>query len=228
MKLSRRLQATADLIPSDVSVADVGSDRGELSYYLLEQEKIPRAILSDLSKHSLQRAKDLFRGTRYESRTDFRVGPGLEVYAPGEMKYAVMAGMGGKTIVKILEDTPAVLQSLEGIVLQAMGNSENVRRCLERQRFTIDEEILLWEDGHFYTMIRALPGKAEPLTEEEIFAGPCLLRRKDPILKDYLSKEQRDRKAIYDDLTRRNQGQKRREQLCRELELLAEIEKKLR
>ena len=56
MKLSRRLQTVADLLPRGISLADVGADRGELSYYLLEQGKVTRAILSDSSRHSLERA----------------------------------------------------------------------------------------------------------------------------------------------------------------------------
>ena len=66
MKLSRRLQTVADLLPRGISLADVGADRGELSYYLLEQGKVTRAILSDSSRHSLERAKHLFGGTCYE------------------------------------------------------------------------------------------------------------------------------------------------------------------
>lgn len=227
MKLSQRLRAVSQLVPPDIILADVGADRGELSFDLLERGVIQKAILSDISANSLQRAKDLFRATEYERKTKFRVGPGLEVYQPGEIDYAVIAGMGGKTIVKIIENSPAVLQSLRGIIIQAMGNSENVRRALERMGFTIDEEILLWEDGHFYTIIRALPGQYSPLTEEEIFAGPCLLKRRDPMLRNYLSKEKWDIQSIIDNLIARGQGENRVAQLKKEMELIASIEAKL-
>ncbi|HIZ76685.1 MAG TPA: class I SAM-dependent methyltransferase [Firmicutes bacterium] len=229
MKLSRRLQTVADLLPRGISLADVGADRGELSYYLLEQGKVTRAILSDSSRHSLERAKHLFGGTCYEQCVEFRHGPGLEVYRAGDADYAVMAGMGGRTIVKILEDSPSVLRSFQSIIIQAMGNSEEVRRCLERLRFCIDEEILLWEDGHFYTIIRSQPCSEKPisLTEEEIFAGPCLLKKKEPLLKDYLGRAKQDRKAVYDHLIRENQGKERQNHLSYEIDLIERIEQQL-
>lgn len=230
MKLSRRLQTVAALLPQGISLADVGADRGELSYHLLEGEKITRAVLSDRSSKSLARAKNLFRGTCYESRVEFRHGSGLRIYRPGDCDYAVMAGMGGKTIVTILEESPDVAKSFQGIIIQAMGNSEEVRRCLYRLQIKIDEEALIWEDGHFYTVIRGLPSSEplSPLTEEEIVAGPCLLKKREPLLNDYLSQAKRDYKAVYDRLIQHQQGEARRLSLSREIALIERIEQRLK
>ena len=74
MKLSRRLQTVADLLPGEFLWRMSVPTERELSYYLLEQGKVTRAILSDSSRHSLESSKTSFGGTCYEQCVEFRHG----------------------------------------------------------------------------------------------------------------------------------------------------------
>ena len=49
-----------------------------------------------------------------------RFGNGLAVLSPGEVDTVVIAGMGGSSIIEILEQEPEVTHSLQRLILQPM------------------------------------------------------------------------------------------------------------
>ena len=219
MKLSERLNTVKSYLPSGVVVADIGADRGELSYALLEEGIAAKVVVSDVSAKSLARAKELFCSLPSVGEAAFRVGAGLTVLAPGEVDYAVFAGMGGLTIRDILEQSPAVVSSLSGLVIQAMGNSDKVRVALLKADFAIRGETLVREGGQYYAILHAQPG-LQRLTEVELFAGPCLLKGASPLLKEYLEGEREKATALLAALKERGEGESRQRELWAQLELI--------
>jgi tRNA (adenine22-N1)-methyltransferase len=226
MKLSERLNAVKQYIPQGIVVADIGADRGELSLYLLQENIAKKVILTDISEKSLYRAKQLFAGKKEAENADFRVGDGLAVLVPGEAEYAVFAGMGGLTIQKILTNAPDVAASLQGLIIQAMGNSNKVRAYLHEIGFAIIQETMILEENQYYTIIYACPGQ-QVLSPTEIFAGPCLLAKSDPLLKAYLNEEKKKAQAVLDRLLQRGEGASRREELTAYLRQIATAEREM-
>lgn len=223
MKLSERLNAVKEYLPRGVVVADVGADRGELSLCLLKENIAKKVILTDISEKSLSRAKQLFAGKREAAYAEFRVGDGLAVIKPGEVDYAVFAGMGGFTIGKILADAPDVVASFKGMVIQAMGNSDKVRSYLHEKGFAIKGETMILEENQYYTVIHACPGP-QTLSSAEVFAGPCLLAKSDPLLKKYLSEEKKKAQAVLDRLRQKGEGFSRQKELKAYLRQIDEAE----
>lgn len=226
MKLSERLNAVKEYLPRGLVVADIGADRGELSLFLLREGIAQEVILTDISEKSLLRAKQLFVGEKEAERADFRVGNGLAVLMPKEASYAVFAGMGGLTICKILTDSPDVTASLDGLVIQAMGNSDKVRALLHHMCFTIAGETMVCEEKQYYTIIHAVPGRQE-LSPTEIFAGPCLLAKNDPLLKAYLKEEKDKAQGVLKMLQEAGAGLSRQEEIKSYLEQIAKAEQKM-
>ena len=226
MKLSKRLSLVASFVPKGSVVADIGADRGELSYYLLKEGIAEKAILTDISPRSLDRAKRFFAGKEEEAAADFRVGDGLSVISPFEADAAVLAGMGGLTIADILQHDEETARSLSVLVIQAMGNSDKVRSCLRSLGFTLSDEAMVEEEGQFYTILRAVPGD-DDWDEVELFAGPVLLRKKDETLKRWLDRERIKSEALLKRLSERGEGEKRRSALTEKLSLIAAAEKRL-
>ncbi len=212
MKLSQRLHAIKEYLPHGLVVADIGADRGELSLCLLKEGIAQKVILADISEKSLSRAKEFFAEEKEEERAEFRIGDGLSVLAPKEADYAVVAGMGGPTICEILSDRPGVTAALRGLVIQAMGNSDKVRALLNLMGFRIAGETMIFEEGQYYIIIHAVPGE-QVLSPTDVFAGPCLLARKDPLLMAYLKEEQAKAQAILIRLKKRGKGRIRQEEL---------------
>ena len=58
IKLSERLECIANRIDKGETVADIGTDHGYLPIYLWENKISPKVIMADISKGSLQKAKD--------------------------------------------------------------------------------------------------------------------------------------------------------------------------
>lgn len=227
MKLSERLNAVKQYIAKGSAVADIGADRGELSLELIRSGIAEKVILSDISAKSLERAKDLFGKRSERARAEFRVGDGFSVLRPGEVDTAIFAGMGGLTISAILKNSAEVVSSLNAMVIQAMGNSDKVRKTLLELGFCIKGETLVEEDGQFYFILYAVPGE-EKMDETELFAGPCLLAAKDPVLHRYLAIEKEKALRILALLIEKGEGISRQQQLKATLCQIAAAEERMK
>ncbi|MBR5328772.1 MAG: SAM-dependent methyltransferase [Firmicutes bacterium] len=226
MKLSERLNAVKEFVPQGAVVADIGADRGELSLELIQSGVAPKVILADISAKSLERAKVLFGEREETKKAEFRVGDGLKVLSPGEVDVAVFAGMGGPTICMILENSPAVVASLKGMIIQAMGNSDKVRGTLLNMGFALKGETMIEEEGQFYFILYAVPGE-QTLDETELFAGPYLLKEKNEVLKRYLQIEKEKAQRILMLLREKGEGMPRQQQLEADIAAITRAEERM-
>ena len=63
-KLGKRLEVIASLVDCK-RIADVGCDHGKLAYYLLDNGISDYAVVSDISRPSLNKAVDILSKTKY-------------------------------------------------------------------------------------------------------------------------------------------------------------------
>ena len=236
MKLSQRLKAAAELVAVRTCVADVGTDHGFLPVWLCREGRIRRAIAMDLREGPLARAQAHIHEAGLDGQIETRLSDGLAALAPGEADSAVITGMGGILISRILRQSPLVVQSLQELVLGPQSDAGLVRRTLEEMRFAIERETALTEDGKTYVLIRAVPDAApraggtggerlavcpEKMTEEEAAFGPYLLRTKDPVLYAYLQQQLHVREALLEKLGGRDGAAAlRREKIEEERQLI--------
>ena len=52
------------------------------------------------------------------------------------------------------------------------------------------------KDGKYYPILRAVPGEKENLKAEELFYGPRLLEKENPVLREYLLKQQEQNQTL--------------------------------
>ena len=76
--LTERLMAMANEVEKGESIADIGTDHGYLPMYLHEQGISPKVIMADISKGSLNKAKENCREMFPLEKFDFRLGYGLK------------------------------------------------------------------------------------------------------------------------------------------------------
>ncbi len=239
MELSKRLQAVADLVTPQMSVADIGTDHGYLPIWLLNSGKCDRAIAMDVKKGPLQHAEEN-RGKLLErGELALRQSDGLKALDPGEVQCAVLAGMGGGLILRILSEGQAcgVTGSLKECILQPQSEIEKVRRFLEQEGYETIAEDMVEENGKYYPMMKVVPpskkaekndqgGKAAGETgasdakwsEAELRYGKMLLEHRHPVLKRFLLKEQKIRKKILTELQERSGERASQNQRIREIE----------
>lgn len=218
IKCSPRLLGLCNMVPAGRSVADIGTDHGLLPLYLIEQQIVPFAVASDRIQPPIKTLARLVQELGLEEKISVRLGEGLSVLTPGEADTIVIAGMGGMTMLEILEQAPQVLAVAHCLVLQPQRDIPKVRQWLGDHGWQIAKEDLVWDEGRFYEIICAQPGEMV-LTPKEAQFGPVLLRQKPPLLLDYLQYQKEEAQRLLAQLTREPEqtaGLKERERELKE------------
>lgn len=187
--LSERLLAIAKMITPGVPVADIGCDHAYLSIYLIRESVAPYVIGCDVNAGPIIIAKENVADAGLSERIDLRQGDGLSCIEKGEVKSVVLAGMGGKLMIRILMEGEEVLNDVSEIILEPQSDVSAVRHFLEDNGFRIISENMICEEDKFYPIIKAVHGEMK--LEEEVYYryGKVLLREENPALHEFLIKE---------------------------------------
>lgn len=171
MKLTPRLQAIADHIPSHCLVGDVGTDHGYLAAYLVESDHHIKVIASDINEGPVENALRTLEENQLGHLIEVRLGGGLEPYALGELDMAVIAGMGGMLIRDIISESLEKVRALKGAILQPMTQQAELRRWLCENDFDIFNEIVVREGDKFYEIFSIRPGTTPVLDSLSLEIG---------------------------------------------------------
>lgn len=184
IKLSKRMQRVADMVESD-SVADVGCDHAYVAMWLANKGK--KVIAMDVKQGPLDIARHNVSAANLGALVEVRMSDGLTALSDNEVSAAVIAGMGGELIIRILDAGRRHLDNGISLVLQPQSEVHKVREYLLTNSYTISDEAMVYEDGKYYSIIKAEPGKCEVFYNDiELLYGRLLLERKDKVLKEYL------------------------------------------
>lgn len=156
MILTDRLQMIADEINTGETMADIGTDHGFLPIYLWENRICPKVIMADVSRGSLDKARDnctmLYPGEAF----DLRLGNGLEVLSDGEVDTVVIAGMGGILMTQIMAADMNKTMSMGKYVLQPRISAGKLRHWLIASSFSITGDRLVREGRFICNIITAV------------------------------------------------------------------------
>ena len=210
MELSKRLSAVAALVTDGYRLADIGTDHAYIPICLAGTGRIPEAVAMDVNQGPLFRAEENIRMHGLEDRIKTRISDGFASLEKGEADAAVIAGMGGPLMIRILREGAEVVSTLKECVLQPQSEIEKVRAFLLEEGFFFLDEDMVEEDGKYYPMMKVKPpsdaGKAAEersgtaWTRTELCYGKLLLMRKNPILREFLQREICIRRRILNEL----------------------------
>jgi tRNA (adenine22-N1)-methyltransferase len=143
-------------------MADIGTDHGFLPIELVRSSKCPKVIMTDISQPSLnksiQNAKDSLTGEEL-ARADFRCGDGLRTLKPGEVNAVVIAGMGGKTIVEMLEQDEDLTNSFDKFIFQPRNGQGELWNWLYWNGYIIENHQFVREGNFIPEIITAYPNR---------------------------------------------------------------------
>ena len=174
----------ARLVSEGCRLTDVGTDHGYLPVALLQQGRIAAAIASDIGAEPLEHARRTAMQYGVDGM-DFRLCAGLSGVAPEETDVIVIAGMGGETIISILQDAPWTADGRHRLLLQPMTKAADLRRWLSVNGYTFTSERLVRDKGYLYPVLCVRGGSCPPLTEKQLLCGVKL--SDDPLYGDYLT-----------------------------------------
>lgn len=181
--LSPRLNMILSLAPMVGSYCDIGADHGYIAIAL--SRRGGRVIAMDINRGPLEAAAENIRRFGADN-IELRLSDGFAALKEGEADCAVLAGMGGELIARIISEG---VKGTKYFVLQPQSLIYELRKYLNDNSFTIEDEAVCREDRRFYIAMKVRPGVQRGLTEAELRIGPALLRKRPAILKEYLEGE---------------------------------------
>ena len=187
LQLQPRLQLLADMVPEGCRLADVGTDHGYLPVYLLQRRRIRGAVAADIGAEPLAHARRTAEAYGVTG-IDFRLCDGLRDIAPDEVDTVVIAGMGGETIITILEGAAWTKDGAHTLLLQPMTKAADLRYWLSVNGYSFTEERLVWDKNYLYPVLRVTGGGTpQALTERQALTGVAL--DNDPLYREYLTQQ---------------------------------------
>jgi len=173
--LSRRLQVCAGFVAPGDRVADIGCDHGYLSIYLLQTGRASHVYASDIGEGPLQSAHINANKYGVADRLQLYLSDGVK-NIPRDFDTLICAGMGGDTMVHILESAPWLRSDKYRLILQCQSKTPMLRAYLSQTGWRIAEETALKDGKFLYTVMEVWWQPDYPkLTAAQCYFPPALM-----------------------------------------------------
>ena len=175
LPISDRLLACYGFVAMGDRVADIGCDHGYLAIHLLQTGKARSVIAADINEGPLLSAVRNAEKYGVRDKMEFYLSDGVR-NIPRDFDTLVCAGMGGDTMVHILESAPWLRSSQYRLILQCQSKTPMLRKYLSDTGWRITEETVLRDGQFLYTVMEIYWEPDYPrLTDAECWFPPALL-----------------------------------------------------
>lgn len=169
--LDNRLKTCADFVTGKGIAVDVGTDHAYLAAELVASGKCSRVIASDINPGPLESAARTVEKYGVSENVELVLSDGLQNVNMENVTDIIIAGMGGETIIHILQNG-VILSGNIRLILQPMSKPELLRKWLYDHTFEIVSEKAVEADGKLYTVMCAENSfELHRLTEYESISG---------------------------------------------------------
>lgn len=165
LSISKRLKTIASLVTLQKKVIDIGTDHAYLPIYLYLNNITKNITASDISPQVLEISLNNLQKYNLEKKINLIKSDGFR-NVDGIFDIAVITGMGTYTIINIL-NTKNIPDTL---IIQSNNDYYLLRKYLNYLGYKIEKEIALYENKHYYIIIKFIKEK-EFLTDEELLFG---------------------------------------------------------
>ena len=155
LPISSRLLACAGFVCPGDRVADIGCDHGYLGIHLLTKGIAKSVIASDVNEQPLQSALRNAHKYGVADKMSFYLSDGVR-NIPRDFDTLVCAGMGGDTMIHILEAAPWLRKEQYRLILQCQSKTPMLRQYLSEQGWRITEESVLRDGKFLYTVMEVI------------------------------------------------------------------------
>lgn len=208
--ISKRLQYIVDFVTYFETIADIGCDHGYVCIELIKNNKVKKAIASDISYPSLKKTIDFVKVNNIDDRVKTRVGDGLDVLNKDEVDAVIVAGMGGVLISDILKKNYNLKFKEKNplLILQPVQQAKDLRYYLYENKFEIVDEDIVFDMGKYYNIIVAK--KINEISNTYLTIEKCKdvymeygilnIIKKNILVREILEERIKNSKKLFDDL----------------------------
>ena len=185
MRIGKRLEKLLSLLDKNLgAVADIGTDHGFLAVRAVIDKNAKKVYATDISAESLSKAADLSVRMGLSGQIECVVSDGFDRLNE-RLDAAVIAGMGGHEIVKILGRVDPF--QVKTYLLQPMQDVEVLREWLLLNGFEIVYDETVMDRGKFYSAIKCVySGVKKECEIKDIIFGKTDLENKGQDFIEYL------------------------------------------
>lgn len=170
--MTKRLLALLNNVPMNgIGMIDVGTDHAIIPISLAQKGYQGKLFASDIHQGPLQKAKNAAEDAGVAERISFQLCDGLALCPATEIDCIVIAGMGGETICRILDQAEWIFDGLYHFVFQPMTHAEVLRYWLVHNEFQIIREEIVPENGQLFQLFTASLGKSLRYSDPEYIVG---------------------------------------------------------
>ncbi len=197
-QLDNRLMSIAKYVSNGTTLADIGTDHAYLIAYLMAKGKIKSAYACDINELPLKNARETLEKYNLTHKVHCVLTDGLNGLDVSCIDEFVIAGMGGKTIISILDSCKKDLHNKK-FILQPMTKFEHLREYLITHGFEIIQEDPVISGKFVYTLIVCKKtGENGDKSSDYKYLGE--------IMNSALPEKERYLKRIYINISRRLEG----------------------
>ncbi len=196
IKLSPRLNAIAGFITPCKSLIDVGTDHGYIPVYAAQNALAEKITATDIVPGPLESAKRSAHTYEVYDKIKFLLSNGLDGIDRDDVDTVIISGLGGETIISILEKAYWLKTKDVTLIIQPQSKIGELNLWLEAEGYVINDAALVEDEGKLYIIYKVTTGESRQMVSTaEIYVNRILMDKKDPLLPRYL--EELIRKAEY-------------------------------
>ena len=163
--IGERLKTVASMVPLCQTMADIGTDHGYVPAYLALSGQCRHVIASDIAEGPCRAAAETRDRYSLFGQMEIRTAPGLKGLRAGEAEAVVIAGMGGATIVSILEEDPEIAASHIYVIIKVIHTEkkqklsaieEELGPCIMEKKPALWQEFIQEKSEHYRRLLRQM------------------------------------------------------------------------
>lgn len=225
MNDKKRLMEIVNIIDNDKSVIDIGTDHGLVPLYLAKNKISTDILATDISAPSLKKLEDkLDDDLREIIKT--KVTDGFKSIEAKENQVAVIAGMGGNTIIDIIDKSLDFAKNLDYMILASNIATEKLRDYLIQNNFEILRDFLTFEHGKYYDILKVSYGNSRQLSLSDIYYGYENIENKSELLKEKLAIDYEKNLQFKEDIIEKSANNDGLDKINERLDAIKEVYKR--
>lgn len=222
MNDKKRLMDIIKLIDYGKNVIDVGTDHGLVPLYLAKNNISSNILATDISAPSLKKLEDQLDDD-LSKIIKTKVTDGFKGIEKEDNQIAIIAGMGGNTIVDIIYTNIEFAQNLDYMILESNIATEKLRLFLYNNNFEIMRDFLSFENGKYYDILKVKYGNKKEMKISDIYYGFENIENKSQLLVKKLLIDRKKNQIFRENIIKNSKNNDGLEKIDERLEAIDEV-----